>query len=64
MAQQKGIVALKFKHQTKAEIPAELHPLYVEREGAWILDVEGAVEKSKLDEFRTIAPRFRKSAMN
>ena len=45
-------MALKFKHQTKAEIPADLHPLYVEREGTWVLDVEGAVEKSKLDEFR------------
>jgi hypothetical protein len=45
-------MALKFKHQTKAEIPAELQSLYVEREGAWWLDVDGAVEKSKLEEFR------------
>jgi hypothetical protein len=45
-------MALKFKHQTKAEIPAELQSLYVEREGAWLLDVDGAVEKSKLEEFR------------
>jgi hypothetical protein len=27
-------------------------PLYAEREGGWVLDVDGAVEKSKLDEFR------------
>jgi hypothetical protein len=46
------IMALKFKHQTKAEIPAELQSLYVERDGAWCLDVDGAVEKSKLEEFR------------
>jgi hypothetical protein len=45
-------MALKFKHQTKAEIPAELQSLYVERDGAWLLDVDGAVEKSKLEEFR------------
>jgi hypothetical protein len=27
-------------------------PFYAEREGAWVLDVDGAIEKSKLDEFR------------
>ncbi len=43
---------LKFKCKTKDEIPAEHLPLYAEREGAWVLDVDGAVEKSKLDEFR------------
>jgi hypothetical protein len=26
--------------------------LYAEREGSWVLDVDGAVEKAKLDEFR------------
>jgi len=43
---------LKYKRKTKDEIPAEHLPLYAEREGAWVLDVDGAVEKSKLDEFR------------
>ena len=43
---------LKFKIKTKEEIPAEQQALYVERDGAWVLDVDGAVEKSKLDEFR------------
>lgn len=43
---------LKFKFKTKDEIPADHLPLYAEREGGWILDVEGAVDKSKLDEFR------------
>ena len=45
-------MALKFKFKTKDEIPAEHLPHYAEREGAWVLDVDGAVEKSKLDEFR------------
>ena len=44
---------LHFKHPTRAEIPAELQPFYVERDGAWHLDVEGAVDKSRLEEFRT-----------
>ena len=46
-------MALKYKFATKQEIPAEHQSLYVERDGAWILDAEGVVEKSKLDEFRT-----------
>jgi hypothetical protein len=44
---------LKFKYATKQEIPAEHQSLYVERDGAWLLDADGVVEKSKLDEFRT-----------
>ena len=46
-------MALKFKFKTKEEIPAEHLSLYAEREGGWVLDVDGAVDKSKLDEFRT-----------
>jgi len=46
-------MALKYKYKTKDEIPAELQSLYVERDGAWILDAEGIVEKSKHEEFRT-----------
>ena len=45
-------MALKFKFKSKDEVPAEHLPLYTERDGAWHLDVEGAVEKAKLDEFR------------
>lgn len=45
-------MALKFKLKSKEEVPAELVNLYVEREGGWVLDVEGAVEKAKLEEFR------------
>ncbi|MGD0538036.1 MAG: hypothetical protein ABSC03_10375 [Verrucomicrobiota bacterium] len=44
---------LKFKVKSKDEVPAELQSLYVERDGAWVLDAEGAVEKTKLEEFRT-----------
>jgi hypothetical protein len=46
-------MALKFRYKTKEEVPAESQSLYVERDGAWMLDVDGAVDKSKLDEFRT-----------
>src|SRR5512143_3150352 len=45
-------MGLKFKFKSKDEIPAEQQALYVERDGAWTLDVDGAVEKAKLDEFR------------
>ncbi len=44
---------LKFKYAAKDEVPAEHLGLYVERDGAFVLDAEGAVEKSKVDEFRT-----------
>ncbi len=44
---------LKFKVASKSEIPAEHLSLYVERDGAFFLDAEGVVEKSRLDEFRT-----------
>jgi len=45
-------MALKYKVATKAEVPAELAFLYLERDGVWYLDVEGVVEKGRLDEFR------------
>ena len=45
-------MALKFKFKTREEIPAEHQSFYIERDGAWLLDADGVVEKSKLDEFR------------
>jgi len=45
-------MALKFKFKSKDEIPAEVAAHYVERDGAWVLDADGAADKSKLDEFR------------
>ena len=49
-------MALKFKFKTKEEIRTEHLSLYAERDGTWLLDVNGAVDKSKLDEFRTTSP--------
>jgi len=46
-------MAIKFKAKTKDEIPTELQSLYVEGDGGFVLDVGGAVDKAKLDEFRT-----------
>ena len=43
---------IKFKAKTKDEIPSELQSLYVEQEGAFVLDVEGAVDKARVDEVR------------
>jgi hypothetical protein len=44
---------IKFKYAKKQDVPEEHSALYVEKDGVFVLDVEGAVEKSKLDEFRT-----------
>jgi hypothetical protein len=46
-------MGLKFKLKSKDEVPAELAGLYVERDGVLVLDVEGAVDQAKLEEFRT-----------
>ena len=43
---------LKYKFATKQEIPAEHQSFYIERDGAWLLDADGVVSQSKLDEFR------------
>ena len=44
---------IKFKVKSKDEISAEHLALYVERDGAFVLDAEGAVDKAKVDEFRS-----------
>ncbi len=41
-------MALKFKYQSKAEIPPEHVLLYAERDGAFVLDAEGVVKGSVL----------------
>jgi hypothetical protein len=46
-------MALKFKYASKDLVPVEQAALYVERDGAWLLDVDGATDKAKLDEFRS-----------
>ena len=43
---------LKSKYNSLKEIPAEDVRLYVERDGAWHLDVDSKEDKSKLAEFR------------
>src|SRR5688572_21088799 len=47
-------MALKFRYKTREEIPAEHHGLYVSSPdgSGFCLDVEGAVEKARLDEVR------------
>ncbi len=54
-------MALKFKFNSKSEIPAELAAHYVERDGAWVLEADGSADvlahghdalKARLDEFR------------
>src|SRR5690242_4424639 len=45
-------MALKFKCKSKEEVPAELQSLYVERDGAFVLDVEGAVDRARVEEVR------------
>jgi hypothetical protein len=45
-------MALKFKYKSKEEVPAEAQAFYAERDGAFVLDVEGAVDKSRVDEVR------------
>jgi hypothetical protein len=43
---------LKYKPNSKDEVPAELQKHYVERDGVLVLDVEGVVEKARHDELR------------
>lgn len=43
---------LKFKYLKKDDVPAEHVSLYAEKDGAFVLDVEGAVAREKLEEFR------------
>ena len=45
-------MALRYKAKAKEEIPSEHQSLYTERDGAWYLDVDGVVEKQRVDELR------------
>jgi hypothetical protein len=45
-------MSLKGRFNSKEEIPAEFVPHCVERDGAWVLEVEGQVDKLVHDEFR------------
>ena len=45
-------MAKKYQYLKHEEIPEEDRSLYVERDGAFVLDVEGVVSQDKLKEFR------------
>ena len=45
-------MALKFKVTAQYQIPDAHRSLYVERDAAWVLDVEGAADNGKLEESR------------
>jgi hypothetical protein len=57
---EKATMALKYKYSKREEIPAEQVGLYVEREGAFYLDAEGATDKAKADELRNHNIELRK----
>ena len=42
-------MAIKSKYSSKSEVPVELLPHYVERDGAFVLDVEGMVDRARVD---------------
>src|SRR4051812_3933009 len=44
---------LKYKYQTQQEIPPEFTQLYTEHNGGFLLNVDGAIEQSKVDDFRS-----------
>ena len=44
---------LKFKYEKKEQVPAEVSGLYVERDGAFFLNAEGAVDKAQFENFQT-----------
>jgi len=43
-------MSLKYKANTKDEIPPEHQSLYVERDGVWMLDLDGVVDESDFHE--------------
>jgi hypothetical protein len=53
-------MALKYKYAKREEIPAEQAGFYVERDGAFVLDAEGATDKTKADEMRNHNIELRK----
>ena len=46
------LMALKLKFNSKEEVPAGLTEHYVERDGAFVLDVEGVVDRARMEEVR------------
>ena len=53
-------MALKYKYAKREEVPVEHQSFYVEREGVFCLDAEGATDKVKADEMRSHNVELRK----
>ena len=53
-------MALKYKYAKREEVPVEHQSFYVEREGVFCLDAEGATDKAKADEMRSHNVELRK----
>jgi hypothetical protein len=43
---------LKYKYEKQADVPPEVTQHYTEQNGAFLLNVEGAMDRTKLDEFQ------------
>jgi hypothetical protein len=50
--EQKKIMKLKYKVTNKEELAPEELPFYTERDGALVLDLDGAIDRKKLDDFQ------------
>ena len=48
------IMSLKYRYETKEDVPAEHMPFYAERDGAFVLDVDGVVDPSYVAELRRV----------
>ena len=53
-------MSLKYKYAKREEVPVEHQSFYVEREGVFCLDAEGATDKAKADEMRSHNVELRK----
>ena len=53
-------MSLKYKYAKREEVPVEHQSFYVEREGVFCLDAEGATDKVKADEMRSHNVELRK----
>jgi hypothetical protein len=42
----------KFRYANQSEIPEALKSFYIEKDGGWVIDIEGAADAAKLNEFR------------
>jgi len=57
-------MSLKYRYTNQQEVPAALTSHYVEKDGSFVLNVEGAVEKSRLEELSQNNALLAASGMN